>query len=72
MHLVRFDVARVLGDQIGGDDSVDMPLSCGRTLKDLAQPRHALIGQNLHPQQVGGLSDADGLDAKASWAAVAS
>ena len=43
--------------------SVDMPLRRGRTVEGLAQPRHALVSQNLHPQQVGELSDADGLDA---------
>ena len=64
MRLVRLDVARVLADQVGRDEAVDVAFGGGRTVERLAEARDALVGLDLHPEDVGKLLRADGLDGR--------
>ena len=58
--VVPVDEQRILAQQAGGDDAVDVTLGRVRAVKSLAQPDQSLVGVDLHPEQVRELVDAQG------------
>ncbi len=58
------DLSRVLTQQIGRDDRVDMGFGGVNAEEGFAQAAQTLVGEHPGPEQVGKFVDADGFDCR--------